>query len=80
MFRADYHPRAPGYRFPQWDGLQDSQPAVPVQLSFDLLLPVDGYGYGCVDGYRGLVRVNMESERREVCDERKLLVTALIKG
>ena len=80
MFWTDNHPGAPGYRFPQWNRLQDSQPAVPVQLLLDLLLPVDGYGYGCVGGYRGLARVNMESERREVCDERKLLVTALVKG
>ena len=80
MFGADYHPGAPGHRFIQGDRFQDTQSAVPVQLLLDLLLPVDGYGDGCVGGHRSLVWVNMESERRQTSDEGELLVTALVEG
>ena len=80
MFWEDYHSGTLGHRFIQGDRLQHRQATVVVKFLLDLLLPVDGYGDGCVGGHRSLVWVNMESERRQTSDEWELLVTALVEG
>ena len=51
LLGADDHSVAPSVRGPQGDLLQDAKTNVSVQAGFHLILPVDGYGNGCVAGF-----------------------------
>ena len=57
----DDHSVAP-VRGPQWDLLQDSKTHVSVQAGFHLILPVDGYGSGCVAGFGVGIGIDVQTQ------------------
>ena len=59
---ADDHSVAPSVRGPQRDLLQDSKMDVSVQAGFHLVLPVDGYGSGCVAEFGVGIGIDVQTQ------------------